>query len=105
MGRTQTNPNSLKNLKSFKPGQSGNPKGRPKKLPQLDEILAEVLGQENDKGKTVAEGIITAMANKALKGDAKAAALVLDRGYGKVTQPVDADVRLRGKVRIGFSSK
>jgi len=27
----------------FKKGQSGNPKGRPKKLPGLDELLTEVL--------------------------------------------------------------
>ena len=32
----------------FKPGQSGNPNGRPKKLPELDKLLADVLGEEKD---------------------------------------------------------
>ena len=36
----------------FKKGQTGNPNGRPRKLPELDKLLADVLGEEKDtKGK------------------------------------------------------
>jgi hypothetical protein len=36
-----TNPNSLKNLKPFKKGQSGNPGGKPVKFAQLKKVLDE----------------------------------------------------------------
>jgi hypothetical protein len=35
-----------KNLKPFIKGQISNPNGRPKKLPALDLIMANVMGQE-----------------------------------------------------------
>lgn len=34
--------------KPFKKGESGNPKGRVPKIPELDKLLAEVLGEEKD---------------------------------------------------------
>lgn len=71
----------------FKPGQSGNPNGRPRKLPQLDKLLAEVLGDEKD-GKTAAERVLIALQKKAEKGDVRAAEVLLDRGYGKAIQTV-----------------
>ncbi len=39
--KKKIHPNSLKNLKSWKPGQSGNLKGRPKR----DEVRREILKQ------------------------------------------------------------
>lgn len=66
----------------FKKGTTGNPKGRPKKIPELRELLANVLGDEKD-GKTAAEAILMALRNKAIKGDVRAAELLLDRAYGK----------------------
>lgn len=76
------------NLKPFKKGQSGNPKGRPKKLPKLDELLAEVLGDDS-AGSTVAEQILRSLEKQARKGNVKAAELLLDRGYGKVKQSME----------------
>jgi len=66
----------------FPKGQSGNPNGRPKKLPALDLIMANVMGQEKD-GITAAEAIIMKLREQAAKGDIKAAQLLLDRAYGK----------------------
>ena len=37
-----------KGAKPFKKGHSGNPKGRPKQIPDLKEVLNEVLGDEKD---------------------------------------------------------
>lgn len=74
--------------KPFVKGQSGNPKGKPKKLPHLDKLLAEVLGEEKD-GMTAAEAILKALRVKATKGDIRAAEVLLDRGYGKVKETID----------------
>jgi hypothetical protein len=81
-------PNPIPNSKPFKKGQSGNPNGRPKKLPELDKLLADVLGEEKD-GVTAAEAILKALRAKAAKGDIRAAEVLLDRGYGKAKQSVE----------------
>jgi hypothetical protein len=83
-------------MEKMRPGRnggslkSGNVKspGRPKKLPELRELLANVLGDEKD-GKTAAEAILMALRAKAAKGDVRAAELLLDRAYGKPKQDVD----------------
>ena len=72
----------------WKKGETGNPNGRPKKLPALDVIMANVMGQEKD-GITAAEAIIMKLREMATKGDIKAAQLLLDRGYGKAKQNID----------------
>ena len=76
------------NPKPFIKGQSGNPNGRPKKLPELDKLMAEVLGEEKD-GITAAKAILNMLRGKAAKGDIKAAQLLLDRAYGKSKQNID----------------
>lgn len=75
----------------FKKGQSGNPNGRPKKIPELDKLLADVLGEEKD-GVDAAKAILMALRLKAVKGDVRAAEVLLDRAYGKAKQTVDANV-------------
>lgn len=72
----------------FKPGQSGNPKGRPPKLPRLDDLLSEILGEEKD-GMTAAEAILKRIRQQAAQGNLKAAEMLLDRAYGKSTQPIE----------------
>jgi hypothetical protein len=71
----------------FVKGHKGGP-GRPK-LPDLKEIMAKVLGQENGDGRTEAEAIIDAMKKRAKAGDVKATQLLLDRGFGKVKESLD----------------
>lgn len=78
----------------FKKGQSGNPNGRPKKLPQLDVLLSNVLGEEKD-GLTAAEAILKALRLKATKGDVRAAEVLLDRAYGKAMQKQETDLTIR----------
>ena len=77
-----------KGAKVFKKGQSGNIKGRPPKLPHLDKLLDEVLGEEKD-GVTAAKAILAALRAKAAKGDVRAAEILLDRAYGKAKQHID----------------
>jgi hypothetical protein len=75
----------------FKKGQTGNPNGRPRKLPELDKLLADVLGEEKD-GVTAGEAILKAIRARAAKGDVRAAELLLDRAYGKPKQSIDNNI-------------
>jgi len=69
-------------------GQSGNPKGRPPKLPELDRLLDEVLGDEKD-GITAAKAVLMALRAKAIKGDVRACEVLLNRAYGKAKEYLD----------------
>ncbi len=80
--------------KKFQKGQSGNPNGRTKDLPDLKILLSNVLG-DTKEGKSRAEAIIMALSNKAIKGDVRAAELLLDRAYGKANQNVDVEMRMQ----------
>lgn len=82
----------------FKPGQSGNPKGRPKGSGVTDKLRA-LLDEEVDlKGSklTMKEALAKVIINKAMKGDHKFVKEVLDRTEGKATErlEVDGDVRM-----------
>ena len=92
------NPKHRDNLKSVPKGNNANPNGRPKKLPALDLIMANVMGQEKD-GITAAEAIIMKLREQAAKGDIRAAQLLLDRAYGKAKQDIDITTQ-GGKVTV-----
>lgn len=72
--------------------------GRPKKIPDLHILLANVLGDEKD-GKTAAEAILMALRAKATKGDVRAAELLLDRAYGKAKQEIVGELQLNRVIR------
>lgn len=84
---------NIENLKPFKKGESGNPNGRPKKLPEIDKLLADVLGEDKE-GVTAAEAILKALRAKASKGDIRAAEVLLDRAYGKAKQSLDIQANI-----------
>jgi hypothetical protein len=73
------------NLKPFKKGHDNrrNIAGAPKKLPALDVIMAEVF--DDDKMAK----IIESLEKQALKGNVRAAEVLLDRAYGKAKQSMD----------------
>lgn len=69
----------------FKPGQSGNPKGRPKGARNQDTIVTEIMScrledlKKKDKAKlSNRELVIMKLLEKALKGDQRAIDKVLD---------------------------
>lgn len=68
----------------FKPGQSGNPKGRPKKTKDFERLLDAELSEtlrivENGETRTLTkrELIIKTLIRDAVKGDARALKMVL----------------------------
>lgn len=68
----------------FKPGQSGNPRGRPKKTTDLQKLFERELGKivrvtENGQAKTrtVREAFVISVVSAAFKGDRDARRLVL----------------------------
>jgi hypothetical protein len=77
--------------RKMKKGETLNPNGRPRKLPELDKLLADVLGEEKD-GISAGEVILKAIRAKAAKGDVRAAELLLDRAYGKPKQSLDTTI-------------
>ena len=95
------NKNPIPNNKPFKKGQSGNPKGRPK-LPDLREAMAKVMGEEKD-GMQAVEMVLKALRAKAVKGDVRAAAELLDRAYGKASQPIEN--KLSGEVELKHTAE
>lgn len=76
-----------------------NRKGQPRKLPGLDALLKEKLGNDDGSAMTDSEAgeIIDALIARAKKGDTRAAEILLDRGYGKPKQ----SVHMSGKVEGG----
>ena len=83
------------NLKPFVKGDDPrrNVDGRPRVLPELKEILTEILSEEitNQKGDraTRLEAILRTLNAKAQKGDMRAIQEVLDRMYGKSKQIIE----------------
>lgn len=82
----------------FKPGHSGNPKGRPKGSKSLITIVKENFDQkiqinENGKSKTVTikEAIVKRFSNQALSGDIKAlnALVGMVRGTSLLQEDID----------------
>ncbi len=63
-----SNAKQLANLRPWKPGQSGNPKGRPKRLSVL-----EILGEDKRRA------LIQTLFDQAMSGDTTAAKALLDR--------------------------
>jgi len=76
----------LANLRPWKPGQSGNPGGRPKAgiLSQAYHQFLEELDPK--RRRTLAEAIAKAIIAKAMRGDVKAASELADRTEGKPQQ-------------------
>lgn len=80
---------------AFKPGESGNPAGRPKSV-TLSEALRLKLAEDapGKLDKTVAEQIAQALVREAVKGNVQAIKEIGDRTEGKPRQTVgvEADI-------------
>ena len=73
--------------------------GRHKKLPEIDALMAIVMGEDKD-GITAAEAILKALRSKAAKGDIRAAEVLLDRAYGKAKQTLENNMNFTKGAKI-----
>ena len=71
----------------WKPGQSGNPGGRPREVSELRKLAREYT---KDAIETLAQIMVDVKASEASR--IAAANSLLDRGYGRPLQAVDLDV-------------
>jgi hypothetical protein len=83
MAKKATNPQNIKGKGFDKHPENINKAGRPKKLPDLDEIISKVLNEKCINKLTRAENIFRKMAIKA-ETDVRAYEAIFDRSYGKV---------------------
>jgi len=88
--------------KQFKPGQSGNPRGRPKGSKNESTILHGILHRTikiQDGGRTrqvtILEAMLTRFAQDSLKGNVKSAAFLLNR-YGALVSGEIQQAELTG---------
>ncbi len=91
----------------FKPGKSGNPRGRPKKIKNTYEILKNELDQEvilKEGGKTIVlskkQALLRHLVNKAVKGDTRAMFFV----FGQILA-VEASEEEKAAMRLIFSEE
>ena len=88
-GKKQGNNTAFKEAQ-WKKGESGNPKGRPKKELTIPHILREILNEEID-GKTRSEIIMQRVVQKAYDGDSWAVQFIADRTEGKPSQHLQVE--------------
>lgn len=80
-----------KHLKKYawKKGQSGNPKGRPKRTEVLTDLLwAELKRKDKKQGVVKKVLLIRKLVDKAIAGDMRAQQIVIDRLWGKAPDNV-----------------
>jgi len=79
----------------FKPGQSGNPNGRPKGSLNMKTLIERVWSEEvTDNGNPIIRGLkaVKAIADKAERGDVRAFNELADRLEGKPKQQYEHEV-------------
>ena len=88
----------------FRPGQSGNPRGRPKRKVDMSVVLNKAL---NDKilvtnlgtTRTGLEAVVQSIVDRVLQGDSKAIVTLMNLvGKAKLFKPIPNPTRLTGVV-------
>jgi len=64
-----------------------NKKGRPKKLPELDSLIIELLGERGKESRM--REVLCSLIEQAIGGNLKAAEMLLNRAYGRVKEHVE----------------
>lgn len=77
---------NTENLKPFKKGQSGNPKGRPPKPKCIPDLLRKIGDEDCKNGNTNLEEMCAKVWSLGVKGERWAVEWLADRMEGKPTQ-------------------
>jgi hypothetical protein len=81
-----------------------NKKGRPRKLPELDRLLIELLGERGKESRM--RELLSSLIELAIGGNIRAAEMILNRAYGKPKESIDLTSNgdsMRQKTTIIFS--
>ena len=91
-------------LKPWKPGESGNPAGRPPAGDLLAEMVRQI-GEEADPKikRTKKEEVVRKAWEQAARGDAKARDFLAERGWGKVAQAVTGPNGEELHIKVSYS--
>ena len=85
------NPENIKGKGNrWQKGESGNPKGRPKKLPDLHESLVKIMTEEK-KDKNALDAVLARLRNEAVNGNMRAIELLLRYCYPNGIESVKND--------------
>ncbi len=89
----------------WKKGETGNPNGRPKKIPSLEVLLKELLGTDGLPEKSemfkVLKSLLADAKNPRSRHKSRAAEILLDRAFGKAVEKVkDEDEEKESKERV-----
>ena len=97
--KKKIHPNSLKNIegKQWKPGQSGNAKGRPPNIKYVSEALRDRLIKGELDDVTLADLLADALIKRAKRSDV-ALNILLDRTEGKLPLGLMGDTEITIKV-------
>lgn len=63
--------------------------GRPRKIPELRELINNVMGEETKSGMTAMEEIVMMLRKQAMQGNNRAAELLLKYSYGLPGQTIE----------------
>ena len=98
------------NLKSWQPGLSGNPKGRPKGSRNIKKVIQDLL---NDKDlasrlslrmprdtETPLEAIVHTLVTKAIRGDVRASEVLLKHSVDKDMLPTEGGFFSQSELKI-----
>ena|SRR5215472_13809893 len=77
---------NTENLRPWKPGQSGNPGGRPKRDAITAALREQLESQSEDATGSVADAIAAVLVKRALGGDVRAIREIADRTEGRRQQ-------------------
>jgi hypothetical protein len=83
--------------KKMRPGRNGGllktggntNGGRPKKIPELRQLMADIMGEEGADGTTAMAAVVKRLRQQAIGGNMRAAELLLKYTYGMPKQSVE----------------
>lgn len=86
----------------FKPGQSGNPNGRPKRDWTVQSLIEEAMEESDESGVPAKKIIYQKLVNLAKRGDIQAVKEINQRldGMPKQTTALEGSVELKGLVGL-----
>jgi hypothetical protein len=85
---------NTENLRPWKPGQSGNPGGRPKRDAITAALREQLESQTEDTTGSVADAIAAVLVKRALGGDVRAIREIADRTEGRPRQQIKVEAEV-----------